>query len=306
MINFGVAGNEEGGRFCLLVQRWSKNDAGEILWNGESSYVVKCYASEGEVVWEKPMPKQEINIAEEPIFLDGCGRVFLGLQDGIYAMSGEEEEPVMLEYPEASAGIWRDNVFAEDEEGNVYLIQSSRANKQVNGYFKIYFCDVLSGELREVASVEGKFPVCAPVGTGFFFRDFSMVYSYDLQLGEMTPLFSLSESMLESIGVEEIPEMETGWRILCEDNLDGLGVQLVELEWREVHEAGRVTLAAMNPQECNTRAIQFNQKHLEYRMQILDYGMQTGDYEDRLRRLQLSLSSKDSPDLLEVWPWTSI
>lgn len=295
-----VGGDTQERKLLLLVLRYGRNDAGEINYKVHN-YVLQLFTAEGQMCWESALEEDISDNLTQHLFMSEDGRIFLGTDEVLYVLSADGKQLCELEYPVTDAMNSRYyDVFACGEAGEVWFIQLSKNGIGGEiGQYTIYQWNENSLKLEELASVVGKEPVQTVGGQGLYFRDYDAVYCYDLQTEEMTFVFSLAENMITGYRVGKLLQTENGWSVFCRDIDDGLGVQMAVLEWGKLGQAEQLTLAAINSQPYNRQVILFNQSHPEYFMQIRTFGAE--DTEDKLAQLRLSLSGKDTPDLVEIW-----
>lgn len=295
-----VGGDAQERKLLLLVLRYGRNDAGEINYKVHSC-VLQLFTAEGQLCWESALEEDRSDNLTQHLFMSGDGRIFWGTDKVLYVLSADGQQLCELEYPAADAVNSRYyDVFACGEAGEVYFIQPGKSGISGEiGQYTIYQWNEASLKLEELASVAEKEPVQTMGGQGLYFRDYDAVYRYDLQTEDLSFVFSLTENMITGYRASKLLQTENGWKVLCKDIHDGLGVQMATLEWGSLGQTERLSLAAINSQLYNGQVILFNQSHPEYFIQIRSFGAE--NTEDELEQLRLSLSAKDAPDLVEIW-----
>lgn len=140
-------------------------------------------------------------------------------------------------------------------------------------------------------------PLQTATGDCLLFHDMYTAYRYKGTAEEMESAFSLEENLISYYQIDKVLEEENGWRMLLHTDS---GLQIVSLEWGLKEAETFLSVASANVNDTLKERIRFfNQRHPEYLLQIRDYG--TNDVQSRLQQIQLSMSGKNPPDLIEMW-----
>lgn len=297
-----VGGNTQE-RLLLCVSAIYDWDEKNIL--KDISYSLQCYTTQGELLWENVLDgfSKDNTLSSHRVkcFMAEDGHTFMATSSDLYVISPEGECISKKEYPiENLESSVSSSVFASDGEGTVYLVALAKpalGGLDDLGQYKIYQWNGENLSMEETDTVEGKMPLQMATGDGLLFHDMYTAYRYRGTSEEMESAFSLEENLISYYQIDRVLEEENGWRMLLHTDS---GLQIVSLEWG-LKEAGTflsVASASVND-PLKERIRFFNQRHPEYLLQIKDYG--TNDVQSRLQQIQLSMSGKNPPDLIEMW-----
>lgn len=297
-LGIGIGGNSADRRLLLPVKCYAKYEDGMIDYNTYSCFL-RCYTVDGDLCWESGIEEDLSDSTNCKLFMAEDGWTYMSTDTCFYGFSAEGEEFCKLEYQgESRKGVLTNDVFACDEKGGIYLIKLTKGADGIDDQqYTIYYLEN-TGTLKEQARVIGKNPVQLMEGNGFYFKDYTNVYQYDVQTEEMTPVFSLTENMIDSNNVGRIMKTENGW-IIGGNDMAATDVQIVTLEWGLLSDKESLTLAAVNTVLYNQQIIAFNQQHPEFRLTMQKYERKNAPGE--ADQIQLSLLSKDAPDLVEIY-----
>lgn len=299
-VGLEVGGGDER-RMVVMSMLYGKDEEGNEIYS-ERSNLLQCYTLDGQLCWEYEI-EEESNVGSTlNLFMTENGRVIAEMSNYLYVFSPDGQLLGQSEYPdEEGYSYGRSDVFACDEAGEVYLIRNSKYSSGVEeSQYKLYSWNEDSCIWEEQRTVDGKCPVQTMGGKGLFFRDDDLVYQYDLSSEEMTPLFSMTENMINAFRVKRLMQTENGWKILCMDNQMGSGAQLATLEWGSLEQTEPLSMAVINAYSYNQQIILFNQRHPEYLLRVRDFS-NDDPYDLGLTQLRLSLVGKDTPDLVQLW-----
>lgn len=269
------------------------------------SYSLQCYTMQGELLWENMLDGFSKDNTFNPFgvkcFMAEDGHTFMAVSSDLYVISPEGECISKQEYPiENLESSVSSSVFASDGDGAVYLVALAKpalGGLDDLGQYKIYQWNGETFSMEETDTVEGKMPLQTAVGDGLLFHDMYTAYRYRGTSEEMESAFSLEENLISYYQIDKVLEEENGWRMLLHTDS---GLQIVSLEWGLKEAETFLSVASSNVNDTLKEGIRFfNQRHPEYLLQIRDYG--TNDVQGRLQQIQLSMSGKNPPDLIEMW-----
>ncbi len=297
-----VGGNAQE-RMLLCVASIYDRDEKNILQ--DISYSLQCYTTQGELLWENVLDgfskDNTLSSYRVKCFMAEDGHTFMATSSDLYVISSEGECISKQEYPiENLESSVHSSVFASDGEGAVYLVALAKpalGGLDDLGQYKIYRWNGENLSMEETDTVEGKMPLQTATGDCLLFHDMYTAYRYKGTAEEMESAFSLEENLISYYQIDKVLEEENGWRMLLHTDS---GLQIVSLEWGLKEAETFLSVASANVNDTLKERIRFfNQRHPEYLLQIRDYG--TNDVQSRLQQIQLSMSGKNPPDLIEMW-----
>lgn len=299
-----VGRNVQELRFLCVAELYG-TDADGNLNAQDIRYALQCYTEQGQLLWENILDgfsrDKPLNPFMIKLFMAEDGSTFMATSSDLYVFSVEGEQICKLDYPienlETSVGT---SVFASDETGTVYLAALSKPAVGVLDdleQYKIYQWNETSRSLEEVDTVEGKMPLQTAEGDGLLFHDMITAYRYKGPSEEMETAFSLEENLIAYYQINKVLKEENGWKMLLRTDS---GLQIASLTWGVRETESSLSIASANvTTSLKQRILLFNQRHPEYLLQVRAYGSE--DVQDRLQQIQLSLSGKTPPDLVEAW-----
>lgn len=285
-------GIDENRQLLVLISRYMGEEC-----SGKSVSVLKSYTLAGETEWEIELEGYEKGYRNR-IYEAESGQIVVSTDKYLFVVSADRQQVRRAEYPfEGPEGYANPDVIASD--GNsIYLVRLKEYQTD-GGLYELLLWEEDTGSLEKVGSFTKVWPLQMVFGEGIYMAEGEYVYRYDPRSEKREAIFSQEENMLYAQKIDALLQEEKGWQILCRNMNDGLRMQVVRLEWGPQNKVTQLSLAAINTNLYSSSVILFNQRHPEYLLKMRTYGAE--DTDARLEQIQLSLVSKDAPDLLEIW-----
>jgi len=300
ILRVGIGKNGQERRLLLSVLCYGTDNSGNTNWDDHNCFL-RCYTVEGQLCWESAIEEDLSEHTNCRLFMAEDGSVYMSTDTGFYVFSAEGKQLGWAEYQgESRKGYFASDVLACDEAGGAYVTQLTKSSVDMaDKQYTIYCWEEDTQTMEETARVNGKEPVQLAEGNGFYFKDYNFVYQYNLRTEEMTPVFSLTDHLIDSNYVGRILRTENGWKIGKGDDIPSdSDMQIYTLEWGILPDRERLVLAAVNTVSFHQQIASFNQQHPEYLLTMRRYEWDnTPDGQDQI---QLSLLGKDAPDLVEI------